>query len=705
MGYTPHVLVTGIDPVGAAIARDFAVRGLDVTLVDARPLDSPGVGRLDGLLASGAQFARDDPQYARRCLRENRTLFETAPHCIGDTGGLVLGDDLDGLLAACRGCGITPTKLSGEEALEQEPALPESVTGALAVPDASIDPYLLTVALVRDAYEYGADIRPQHRISEMQVENGAVQSVTLAYDPPWDRLKPNQANGEDDESDDDESASDADVSEGGDDERKGEDDERASDDVETEGEDDERASDDAETEGEDDEKASDDDERKGEDERESKRADADTREQTRTDGGVTVIPGLHPEEETQLPGGEKTGQSPPAVREHLAVDYVVNAGGPNAVEVAETAGCSVPVSHERVPVVVSELPAKTAITRPAGTRPDSVVPVGENTLIELGSENRPQATTAAPDPAESVDEPNSDAESPAAETNAAFQTDFSPVVDPSPNAVDEIVPAVSELVAEFTAEDILRAETVVRYELPLGKGRDFAAFDHAKQDCWGLLTVLGGTVTTHRWVAEKICDRVCEEFGILRECKTDELLLPGSEDVPDLAAAIGTFGLSKTVYDRSKRRLGSATSAVLHTESENPVLCESQSVTRAEIESALIDETTAPADLSGVRVRTGAGTGEHQGGRCAHRLATTLYPAYDSTVVESACTAFLAERWSGQRPVAERLEEMAATYRLQVGILNREMPDQSPDIDAFDDGIRTESESLTCCPRVGGWER
>lgn len=659
MGYTPHVLVTGIDPVGAAIARDFAIRGLDVTLVDARPLESPRVGRLDGLLASGAQFARTDPQYARRCLRENRTLFETASHCIADTGGLVLSDDLEGLLAACRGCGIAPTQLSGEEAREQEPALPESVTGALAVPDASIDPYLLTVALVRDAYEYGADIQPQHRISEMQVENGAVQSVTLAYDPPWDRLKPNHADGEDD-----------DESEEGDEREENE--ERTG--VES-------ADGTAQPETDSSGQAESDD---------SEQAESD--EQTRTDGGLAVIPGLHPEEETQLPGGEKTGQSPPAVRSHLDVDYVVNAAGPNAVAVAETAGCSVPVGYEHIPVVVANLPVQTAITRPAGTRADSVVPCGGNTLIETGSENRPQTPATTSDP------------TPSADTSAVDSTSET-TVTPSPKAVDDIVPAVSELVDEFTAEDILRAETVVRYELPLGKGRDFAAFDHAKQDCWGLLTVLGGSVTTHRWVAEKICDRVCEEFGILRECKTDELPLPGSEDVPDLAAAIGTFGLSQAVYDRSKRRLGSATSAVLHTESENPVLCESQSVTRAEIEAALIDETSAAADLAGVRVRTAAGTGQHQGGRCAHRLATTLSPAYDATVIESACTAFLTERWTGQRPVAERLDEMAATYRLQVGILNRETPAHPPDIDAFDDGIRTASESLTCCPRVGGWER
>jgi len=173
MGYTPHVLVVGGGPLGTGLARDFAIRGLEVTLVDPGPLAAPRTGRMGGLLASGAQFARTDPGYARRCLAENRTLFEIASHCVEDTGGLLVGDDLDGLQAACEECSIAARRLSGPEAVEREPGLDPAVDGALAVPDAAVDPFLLTVATARDAREYGADIRPRTAVTGRSVQSGS----------------------------------------------------------------------------------------------------------------------------------------------------------------------------------------------------------------------------------------------------------------------------------------------------------------------------------------------------------------------------------------------------------------------------------------------------------------------------------------------------------------------------------------------------
>jgi glycerol-3-phosphate dehydrogenase len=595
MGYTPHVLVVGGGPLGAGLARDFAVRGLEVTLATPGPLADPRAGRAGGLLSSGAQFAREDPQYARRCLAENRTLFEIASQCVEDTGGLVVGEGLDELRSACERCSIAARPLSGAEAREREPGLAPGVDGALAVPDAALDPSLLTVATARDAREYGAEIRPRTEVTHISLDGDTVDHAILRYDPLPDDPVRGRGTGDG----------------GGDD--------------------------------------------SGDD------------EQVRSDGGRSVPGTLDVEVERSDEGGGR----PESTVDRLEVDYIVNAAGADAPEIAGLADCSVPVTQRGETVAVGAgRPVETAVTRTAdvGETPEGAVPVGGHTLC------------VGPDVG------GSDAGS-----------------HPSPSAVDAVEESLSGLV---TTGRTMRAFRMPQDEMDVGGGRDFAVFDHDRQGCWGLLTVLGGTLTTHRWVAERVCDFVCEEFGIQRACQTDELVLPGSEDVPDLAQAVGTFGLAESVYEQSKRRLGSETSAVLHTDGPNPVLCPCQSVTRAEVQAALDDETGADADLGGVRVRTSATTGRCQGGRCAHRLAAQLYPTYDGEVAEEACDALLAERWAGQRPVTgPQQTEMARTYRRHAATMNRghEHDPGHEALATFDDGSGEAVDRPTCCPRVG-WE-
>lgn len=578
MGYTPHVLVVGGGPLGAGLARDFAIRGLDVTLATPGPLVTPRLGGTGALLASGAQFARADPAYAKRCLAENRTLFEIADHCVEDTGGLLVADDLDGVQAACEDCSITARRYTGAQLREREPGLGAGVAAALAVPDAAIDPSLLTVATARDASEYGADIRPRTRVTDIRVESGVVDGVSLRSEPPG-----------------------------------------CADDPVT------GASD----------------------------ADGDPR---------TASLALVDDD-----GGDDTAKEIEPSTDQVDVDYVVNAAGADAGRVVALADCSVPTRERTVRVVSDGRPVETAVTRPADGPPAaSVVPVGGRTLLADGRAAGGEG------------------------------------VIPEPRAVDALQASLAPTVPDVGRA--LRAYREPRFDA--GEGRDFAVLDHDTQGCWGLLTVFGGTVTTHRFVAERVCDRVCTEFGIRRACQTDDLVLPGSENVPDLARAVGTFGLAEDVYEHSKRRLGSRASTVLHADGENPVLCPDRSVTRAEVRAALDDETAAEADLGGLRVRTAAVTGACQGGRCGTALAAELHPEYEVAVVERARSALLAERWRGQRPVTgPQQTEMARTYRQHAGEnRGREHDLGHEDIAAFDGGFAEPADRPTCCPRVG-WER
>ena len=91
-------LVIGGGATGVGVARDLALRGVEVTLVDRGRLAAGTTGRSHGVLHSGARYAEADADDAAACLAENRILREIAPACIDETGGYFLqldGDDPD----------------------------------------------------------------------------------------------------------------------------------------------------------------------------------------------------------------------------------------------------------------------------------------------------------------------------------------------------------------------------------------------------------------------------------------------------------------------------------------------------------------------------------------------------------------------------------------------------------------------------------
>jgi len=195
MGYTPHVLVVGGGATGTGVARDLALRGLEVTLVERGSLASGTSGSMHALLHSGARYAVDDAETAALCAEENRVLRETADHLVTDTGGLFASlpadpaDYVERKRAACEEAGIPTTELSGAEARDREPTLADDVERAIAVPDAVVDPAGLCVANARAAVRNGAAVRTGWRVDDVTTDRGAVDTVTLvAGDDTGDRF-------------------------------------------------------------------------------------------------------------------------------------------------------------------------------------------------------------------------------------------------------------------------------------------------------------------------------------------------------------------------------------------------------------------------------------------------------------------------------------------------------------------------------------
>lgn len=172
-------VVIGGGVTGVGVARDLAMRGVDVTLLErGAGLNAGTSGRSHGVLHSGARYAESDPEGAADCLQENRVLREIAPGCVADTGGLFLhlaGDDPDYFrrkLDACREVGMEPTLLDADELRDRVPNVAESVERGVAVPDGVVYPSRLVAATAASAREHGAVVRTGAPVTAIDAASG-----------------------------------------------------------------------------------------------------------------------------------------------------------------------------------------------------------------------------------------------------------------------------------------------------------------------------------------------------------------------------------------------------------------------------------------------------------------------------------------------------------------------------------------------------
>ncbi|WP_103020365.1 FAD-dependent oxidoreductase [Salinibacter altiplanensis] len=180
MNDSPAVLVIGGGATGTGIARDLALRGVEVLLVERDGLSSGASSRSHGLLHSGARYAEANRVGAEECIAENRVLRSIAGACVRDTGGLFvqLADDDPGYFeekrAACDEIGIETTLLSAAEAQARVPGLSDEVERAMRVPDGVVYPSRLSAANAADAEAHGGSVRPHAPLEDLVVDGGRV---------------------------------------------------------------------------------------------------------------------------------------------------------------------------------------------------------------------------------------------------------------------------------------------------------------------------------------------------------------------------------------------------------------------------------------------------------------------------------------------------------------------------------------------------
>jgi len=357
----------------------------------------------------------------------------------------------------------------------------------------------------------------------------------------------------------------------------------------------------------------------------------------------------------------------PGETEAIYAKYVVNATGAWAGQIGEMAGVDVEVRPSKgVMTVMNTRQVDTVVNRcrPKG---DADIVVPHETACILGTTD------------EEVDDPE---DYPEEEWE-----------------VDLMIETLSELIPALKDARTLRSFWGVRplYEPP-GTGtddptditRDYFLLDHdVRDDLPGMTSIVGGKLTTYRMMAESITDHVCEKLDHEAECDTAEAPLPGSEDFSVLRDYMEEFGIRSPIGRRSAQRLGSRTDEVLTSADPNPVVCECEGVTRAEVRDGI---EQAGSDLNAVRLRTRASMGNCQGGFCTHRIASELAQEYPEPVVRDAEAELFQERWKGQRHAlwGRQLSQAMLNRMLHATTMNRDGDlasiDADVDFGAFDAG-------------------
>jgi len=180
-----QVLIIGGGSTGTGIARDLALRGVQCILAERRDINAGASGANHGLLHSGGRYVFADQGSAMECRDEGKLLKKLAPHCIEDTGGLfvaVAGDDekyVADFPKLCAQCQIPVQELDINAARELEPALSENLIAAYLVPDASIDPFKLSMENMAQAQELGSTLLRFNKVVGFEISGKKIRTTRL----------------------------------------------------------------------------------------------------------------------------------------------------------------------------------------------------------------------------------------------------------------------------------------------------------------------------------------------------------------------------------------------------------------------------------------------------------------------------------------------------------------------------------------------
>lgn len=163
--------------------------------------------------------------------------------------------------------------------------------------------------------------------------------------------------------------------------------------------------------------------------------------------------------------------------------------------------------------------------------------------------------------------------------------------------------------------------------------RGMSIVDHqSRDDISGLLTIAGGKLTTYRLMAKNIVDIMCEQMGDHRPCRTAEEIMPGTERGDN-------YEVTHRLAEREKDRF------------DSQIVCECELMNREMFMDLLNAQPNATFD--DLRRQLRLGMGPCQGGFCSMRAAgiTQQIGRGDVKEITELMRLFLKNRWIGLWPI------------------------------------------------------
>ena len=229
---------------------------------------------------------------------------------------------------------------------------------------------------------------------------------------------------------------------------------------------------------------------------------------------------------------------------------------------------------------------------------------------------------------------------------------------------DEVAPSLKELELLYmeglkVIPDLRRIRPIRSYAGPrplIGSGvgreisRTFTIIDHEEKDSiTGLISIVGGKLTTYRLMAEKLSNLVAEKLGLSKTCKTHKYPLPGYYDKLDVDKLAKKANIFKGLVIRAVQRWGSlARDFILNA---NKCICLCEGVTDKEIMYSI--SKLKARTIGDVLRRTRASMGPCQGQNCMYKIAGILYDyssGYEKYFL-SDIKSHLRKRWSNIQPL------------------------------------------------------
>jgi len=155
----------------------------------------------------------------------------------------------------------------------------------------------------------------------------------------------------------------------------------------------------------------------------------------------------------------------------------------------------------------------------------------------------------------------------------------------------------------FYASAGLRALARSNSKRPSDVSRSHRLVDHEREDgTHGFISVLGGKITAYRAVAEQVVDLVCKKLGSQATCTTDQVPLPGAQNVTKqmIEKAANERGITVETVTHLTTLYGSRFTEVLDLLNQNPSgaqrICPHSPAILAQVQHAVENEGALTAE-------------------------------------------------------------------------------------------------------------